>query len=404
MTSTTEEQVRISAVSRELGAQLGDPEWLARLRGEAARLADELDWPDSYQSRPWKYYDARGIDLARYPAEQDEAIAVEAPDGVTVTTLGFAEGATAERLAGALGTAVAPGIDRFTALHYALLREAVIVDVPANAEPASPVRIRRTLGGQQFAAPHTVIVTGPNSRVTVVEEYSSDGADILAVPAAEVIPGPGSEVRYYVVHRWGPATRSFGYQRMLGAERDAAFQNLQLVLSGRVVKGQMESSLVGRGTGSELLGLAYGRGEEYVDFYTLQDHIGPDTRSDLLYKAALRDSARSVYYGLTRVGLGAKNADANQENRNLLLSKTARADSDPVLEILTSNVIRASHGATAGPVDEEQLFYLQTRGIPRPAAEAMLVWAFLEEVVSRVPDAALREELLGLLEAKVRGA
>ncbi|MEJ5221667.1 MAG: SufD family Fe-S cluster assembly protein, partial [Tepidiforma sp.] len=193
-------------------------------------------------------------------------------------------------------------------------------------------------------------------------------------------------------------------QRMLGAERDAAFQNLQLVLSGRVVKGQMESSLIGRGTGSELLGLAYGRGEEYVDFYTLQDHIGPDTRSDLLYKAALRDSARSVYYGLTRVGLGAKNADANQENRNLLLSKTARADSDPVLEILTSNVIRASHGATAGPVDEEQLFYLQTRGIPRPAAEAMLVWAFLEEVVSRVPDGALREELLGLLEAKVRGA
>jgi Fe-S cluster assembly protein SufD len=102
------------------------------------------------------------------------------------------------------------------------------------------------------------------------------------------------------------------------------------------------------------------------------------------------------------VGLGAKNADANQENRNLLLSKTARADSDPVLEILTSNVIRASHGATAGPVDEEQLFYLQSRGIPRPAAEAMLVWAFLEDVVARVPDEKLRDELLGLLDAKVR--
>ena len=134
------------------------------------------------------------------------------------------------------------------------------------------------------------------------------------------------------------------------------------------------------------------------------DLIGPDTRSDLLYKAALRDSARSVYYGLTRVGLEAKNADANQENRNLLLSKTARADSDPVLEILTSNVIRASHGATAGPVDEEQLFYLQTRGIPRPLAEGMLVWAFLEDVVARVPDAGLREELLEMLDRKVRGS
>lgn len=402
MTSTIEEQVNIAAVSRELGAQLGDPEWLGRLRAEAARLAEELDWPDSYQSRPWKYYDARSTDLSRYSAEQDESIAVEAGDEVTVTTLGFAEGATAERLAKLLGSVVAPGTDRFTALHYAYLREAVIVDVPANAEPAAPVRIRRTVGGQQFASPHTVIVTGANSRVTVVEEYVSDGAEILAVPVAEVVPGPGAEVRYYVVHRWGPATRAFGYQRMLGAERDAAFQNLQLVLSGRVVKGQLESSLAGRGTASELLGLAYGRGEEYVDFYTLQDHIGPDTRSDLLYKAALRDNSRSVYYGLTRVGLGAKNADANQENRNLLLSKTARADSDPVLEILTSNVIRASHGATAGPVDEEQLFYLQSRGIPRPAAEAMLVWAFLEDVVARVPDEKLRDELLGLLDAKVR--
>ncbi|MCL6644417.1 MAG: SufD family Fe-S cluster assembly protein [Dehalococcoidia bacterium] len=404
MTSTTEERVRIAAAARELGEQLGDPAWLARLRAEAAALADELEWPDSYQSRPWKYYDARSIDLARYPVEQDESIAVEADDAVTVTTQGFAEGATAERLAQRLGSAVAPGTDRFTALHYALLREAVIVDVPANAEPATPVRIRRSVSGAQLTTPHTVIVTGANSRVTVVEEYTSDEAEILAVPVAEIFPGPGSEVRYYVVHRWGPVTRSFGYQRMLGAERDAAFQNLQLVLSGRVVKGQLESSLVGRGTGSELLGLAYGRGEEYVDFFTLQDHIGPDTRSDLLYKAALRDSARSVYYGLTRVGLAAKNADANQENRNLLLSKTARADSDPVLEILTSNVIRASHGATAGPVDEEQLFYLQTRGIPRPAAEAMLVWAFLEEVIGRVPDGGLREELLGMLEAKVRGS
>jgi Fe-S cluster assembly protein SufD len=403
MTSTTEERVKILAMSRALGEQLSDPKWLGKLRAEAARLADELAWPDSYQSRPWKYYDARAIDLAAYPVEQDEAIAIEAGDEVTVATLGFAEGATMERLAERLGQAVAPGTDRFTALHYALLRDAVIVDVPANAEPAAAVRIRRTISGTQLAAPHTVIVTGPNSRVTVVEEYGSDEADMLAVPVAEVFPGPGSEVRYYVVHRWGAATRAFAYQRLVASERDAAFQNLQLVVGGRVVKGQLESSLIGRGTVSELLGLAYGRGQEYVDFATLQDHIGPDTRSDLLYKAALRDSSRTVYYGLTRVGLGAKNADASQENRNLLLSRTARADSDPVLEILTSNVIRASHGATAGPVEEDQLFYLQTRGIPRPEAEAMLVWAFLEEVVSRVPDEGARALLLSLLEAKVRG-
>ncbi|WP_322794857.1 SufD family Fe-S cluster assembly protein [Tepidiforma sp.] len=398
---TTSVAVDIRGRSREVGAGLGDRPWLTALRERAAELAEQLAWPDSYQSRPWKYYDATTTDLGRYPVDRDEAIATTVPDGVTVTTLGFAEGRTEELLAAQLGRAVEPGTDRFTALHYAFLRDAVLVDVPANLEAAQPVRITRTFEGAQLAAPHTVIVTGANSRVTVIEEYSSDGADILAVPVAEIVPGPGSEVRYYVVHSWGPGTRAFAYQQVRAKERDAALQNLQLVLSGKVVKGQMVSALEARGTGSELLGLAYGRGEEYVDFYTLQDHIGPDTRSDLLYKAALRDSARSVYYGLTRVGLGATNADANQENRNLILSTTARADSDPVLEILTSNVIRASHGATAGPVDEEQLFYLQARGIPRPKAEAMLVWAFLEEVVARVPDEAVREELLAKLAEKV---
>ena len=106
----------------------------------------------------------------------------------------------------------------------------------------------------------------------------------------------------------------------------------------------------------------------------------------------------AVYYGLTRVGLGAKNADANQENRNLLLSKTAKADSDPVLEILTNDVIRVSHGATAGPVDQEQLFYMQARGIPYGEAESMLVTAFLEAVLGRVPNEKLRQELNDLVE------
>ena len=171
-----------------------------------------------------------------------------------------------------------------------------------------------------------------------------------------------------------------------------------MVLSGEVVKGHLESSLIGRGSASELLGTMYGTGKMHGDFFTLQDHIGPDTRSDLEYKSALRDESVSVYYGLTKVGLGAKNADANQENRNLLLSKTARADSDPVLEILTSDIIRAAHGATAGPVDQEQLFYMQARGIPHDDAEAMLVHAFLEDVLGRIPDETVRAELVAIVE------
>jgi Fe-S cluster assembly protein SufD len=168
-----------------------------------------------------------------------------------------------------------------------------------------------------------------------------------------------------------------------------------------VVKSHIESSLTGRGSSSELYGLNVGNGSEHCDIYTIQDHIGPDTRSDLLLKSALKGESRAVYYGLTRVGLGARNADANQENRNLLLSDSAKADSDPVLEILTNDVIRVSHGATAGPVDEEQLYYLETRGIARDDAEALLVRGYLGEVLDRVPDDSLREELAEAIEQKL---
>jgi len=176
---------------------------------------------------------------------------------------------------------------------------------------------------------------------------------------------------------------------------------LNVVTGGSVVKGHLHASLEGRGSSSELFGLTLGTGRQHVDFYTVQDHIAADTRSDLLYKSALKDDSRSVYYGLTRVGLNARNADANQVNRNLLLSKTAKADSDPVLEILTNDVIRVSHGATAGPVDQEQLYYLQARGIPYAEGEAMLVRAFLDQVLDRVPDDALREELGAIIDEKL---
>jgi Fe-S cluster assembly protein SufD len=300
-----------------------------------------------------------------------------------------------------LATAVPVERSRFTGLHYAFLRGGVLVDVPANTDVAGHVRIVRDLDqGGQFAAPHTLIVTGANARVSVIEDCRSGAGDILVVPAVELIAGPGSVIRYTVLHRWGTATRVFSEQRAV-TERDAAVVNVNVAVGGRVVKGHLESSLTGRGSSSELYALVLGDGQQHVDFYTLQDHIGPDTRSDLLFKSALTGSSRSVYYGLTRVGLGARNADANQENRNLLLSRKAKADSDPVLEILTNDIIRASHGVTAGPVNEEQLFYMQARGIARPQAEALLVRGFLGQVLDRVTDEQLRNELTDIVETKL---
>lgn len=398
MTAVVEQRLDFRDASRRAGE--GDPAWLAPLRANAANLASELDWPNSRAERPWKYYDITGIGLTPDTPVATEEVTVEGlTDGATVTGLGDS-GAEADAASRVFGSVVAPATDRLTALHYAFVNGSVAVHVPANAE-LGVIRVNRKATGSGLTAPHTLIVTGANSRVTIVEEFSSDDDDLVALPVVEVIPGPSAEVRYYAVHNWGANTRVFLNQRFAGTNRDAQFQNLQLVLGGAVIKGHLESSLIERGTASELLGLAYGVGKEHADFYTLQDHVGPDTRSDLVYKSALTDEAHSVYYGLTRVGLGAKNADAAQENRNLLLSKTAQAESDPVLEILTADIIRASHGATAGPVEQEQLFYLQARGIPYKEAEAMLVRAFLEEVFGRVSDLDLRDELTERLEAKL---
>ncbi|MCC7364477.1 MAG: SufD family Fe-S cluster assembly protein [Dehalococcoidia bacterium] len=415
-TAVTANTALDAAASRALGEAAHDSPKVAELRARAAQLASELGVPTPSE-RPWKYLDIRGFALDEYrPVSGGSGAEVPAIDGAYAGVVRQVDGETVsveiraqgldvvpfERNGDArtqaiidarLGTAVAPGSNRLTALHYAFERGGLLVHATKDAEIGEPVRIVRTLTAEkQLAAPHTLIVTEANSRVSVIEEYRSADGDIVVLPAVEILPGPGSEVRYTALHRWGNGTRVFAEQRTVTG-KDASVVSLSVVTGGQVVKSHIESSLVGRGSSSELLGLGVGKGNQHADFYTTQDHIAADTRSDLLFKFALRDSSRSVYYGMTRVGLEARNADANQENRNLLLSKTAKADSDPVLEILTNNIIRASHGATAGPVDEEQLYYLEARALPHAVAERLLVAGFLSQVIDRIPDPALRDEV-----------
>jgi Fe-S cluster assembly protein SufD len=426
MSSTIEQPVAspLSAdASRALGERLGDPAWLSSLRARAAAEADSRELPNSRSERPWKYLDISGLrldvfnpalDAAARPtadeAKQTYSIAGDAAglafesNSEVVFAESYAPGVHVRTLREAgdqAGTAVPFDRNRLTALHYAFLRDGVVVTTDQNAEVAGPVRIVRDYADErQLGTPHTLIVTAPNSRVTVVEEYRSGDGPVLILPAVEILPGQGSEVHYVAIHNWGDQTRVLGEQEVITGQ-DASVVSFHVALGGRTIKEHITGSLVGRGSSSEIYGATLGDGQQHVDFFTLQDHVGADTRSDLLIKAALYGSSRAVYYGLTRVGLESKNADANQENRNILLSDDARADSDPVLEILTSNVIRASHGATAGPVDEEQLYYLQTRGIARPDAEALLVRGYLGEVLARLSDESVREELIDLVERKL---
>ena len=168
--------------------------------------------------------------------------------------------------------------------------------------------------------------------------------------------------------------------------RDAKLVTLNFAMGGRLARADVEVELRGQGAESDMLGLVFGEGDQQFDFHTLQGHHAPDTRSDLLFKSALDDRSHSTYTGVISIGKDAPRSEAYQANRNLLLSNGARADTEPKLEILIDDVARCTHGATVGPVDDEQLFYLRSRGLDPDTATRMIVEGFFQEVFQKVGD------------------
>jgi Fe-S cluster assembly protein SufD len=251
-------------------------------------------------------------------------------------------------------------------------------------------------------APHLLIVADEDSSVTVIQETYSNDRDVTALvsDAVEIIAKSHARVRFLEVQRWGSNVFNFSTVRARldrGAELTAALVGL----GSRLTKTKLEAILDGEGASAELLGLSFGDGNQHFDYGTLQDHIAPRTSSDLLFKAALQDSASEVWTGTVHIRKGASQSQANQTSRNLLLSDHAKAAPIPVLEIEAYDVLRCSHGASAGPLDEEQRFYLQSRGIPAAEAERLLVEAFFQPVLDRMPAAAVRERLERALTAKI---
>ena len=293
------------------------------------------------------------------------------------------------------------GSARFAALHKALVSNGTFLFVPRGVEIEHPIEIFHWLRGDGVSVfPHLLLVTDELARVTVIEHFRScdSKAAGFACGVNDLIAGPGAKVKYVCAQTWGQNVRAL-QMNTTTVDHDGAAMSLNLNLGSRYSRFESLSRLIGEGARSDLLAVAAATSEQEFDARTLQDHVSPHTASDLLYKNALEDRARCTFGGLIRVEPHAHFTDAYQKVRNLLLSDDAEANSMPGLEILADNV-RCTHGATSGQVNEDEMFYLRSRGIPLKIAQRLIVTGFLDEVIQRLDDSAIASHLHSLVEAK----
>lgn len=297
------------------------------------------------------------------------------------------------------------GSAKFAALHRAHAHAGAFIYVPRGVELEVPLEIFHWLNAENASVfPHLLLVSDEMSKIVVVEHFRSldTRARGFACGVNDLIAGRGASVKYVCAQQWNNNVIAL-QMNATTVERDASAMSLNLHLGGAYSRFESLSRLTGEGACSDLLAVAVALGQQEFDARTLQDHACPHTTSDLLYKNALNDRSRTTFGGLIRVEPHAHFTDAYQKVRNLLLSDDAEANSMPGLEILADNV-KCSHGATSGQINEEEMFYLLSRGIPVTVAKQLIVGGFLDEVIARLGDKTIGDHLRGLIEEKFRAA
>jgi Fe-S cluster assembly protein SufD len=275
--------------------------------------------------------------------------------------------------------------------------------VPAGLHVELPLMVHKNwAAGTAPIVFRTLVIAEEGSSVTLVEELSSEGGGSgrIAVPSLEVRAGPGAVVRYVGIQRYSDDVWEIGQQRNI-SERESTLANFNVLVGSKRTKLGVESDIRGNGAAVKLYGLVAGGDAQRIDVNSLQRVDGKASTSDLLYLSALYESAHAIFYGVIRVEPTSSMTGSYQECRNMLLSNKAGADPIPVLEILTNDVARCGHGATAGRIDDTELFYIMSRGLDRSTAEQMLVRGFFQRVVNDIPDVQVRSRVTDALAPRI---
>ncbi|MBN8469632.1 Fe-S cluster assembly protein SufD [Corallococcus exiguus] len=422
-------------VARAFQARGDVPSWLQALREEGLSQFQARGLPTS-KDEEWKYtpvatlsshpfQPVRDVSAGEDVAQAVARLALPGPrlvfvDGRFVPALsvlaGLPRGVVLKPLSQALredgallqetlGQRARPSAHAFTSLNAALLEEGALLTLAPRALSEVPVQLlflARGGDGPVLASPRIVVVAGEGSEATLVETYASLGSGATFTNAVtEVSLGDNASLRHFKLQAEGDTALHLGglYSRQ---GRDSRFQSHAFSFGGALARNEVHAAFAGEGGECVLNGLFVGRGTQHLDNRTDLDHAVPHCSSRELYKGVLDDRARGTFHGRIRVREDAQKTDASQQSRNLLLSEGAQVDARPQLEIFADDV-KCAHGTAVGRLDDNALFYLRSRGIPKVDAERMLTQAFASELVRAVPEGPVRARVEALLAEKLPG-
>jgi Fe-S cluster assembly protein SufD len=334
------------------------------------------------------------IDVAAIATVSEEGIEIErAPDEITFEPLEAGH----ELLGTLVGTE-----EKFAAHNAAEWKHGLLVRVPRGVELAQPLYVRVTASVAEAAMFwRLLVIVDEGSRVSFIEEHTSASLDLPGYSNAvsELFVGDGAKLEYVSIQNLSRETWNFASHRAR-VGRDAELDWVAGGFGSKKGKIWIRNDLAGQGATSRVTGAYFADGSQHLDYDTLQEHLAPSTTSDFAFKGALRDKATAVWRGMIRVEKDAQKTNAYQENRNLLLSPNAHADSIPGLEI-EANDVRCTHGATVSQVDRDELFYCMARGLSRGEAERLIVRGFYQEIFDRIELEPVRNALQNALEARI---
>lgn len=293
------------------------------------------------------------------------------------------------------------GSKKFFGLHASLTKAGSVLYLPRGVEVKKTfVNYYWTSGERAAVFPHTLVIAEDNAKASVVDVFFSEtkNNEAMNIAVSNIHAGNGANIFRKVIQDWNEKTVSFQLDTTV-AGRDANVKNIGVNIGAERARFENQIRIEGSGAHVKMYSLSVAEENQEFDQRTFQTHNAPNAVSDLLYKNALLDNSRTIFSGLIKVAEGAQQTDAYQTNRNLLLDSTAEANSLPGLEIL-ANDVKCSHGATTGNVDAEELFYMMSRGITKRAAMQLMVFGFFEEVIQKIDNEELAENLRLLIHKK----